>query len=104
MRIADAQHSRGDAVARAVAHISAERNAAGIEDGALQGKAGAQIRSTAVTVGGRTAEERYCTLQFSVLFFGCGIVKNAQNGTVRHRPQRPLPVVVVRSNANRAQL
>src|SRR5579864_7343186 len=77
---------------------------------ALQSKSGAHVRSSAVTTRSRAREERDLTTQLVALLLlsrlnaGRRIVKDAQNGTIRNRTQRPLPVIFIGKRAGRSEL
>ena len=104
-RITGAQHRGRQTFS--VAHVAAEGQMAVGEDGALQGKAGAHVRSAAIAIGGRSGEERKraaSTRGPASRRRKRGIVKDAQNGAVRDRTQSPLPVVVIGNSANGAKL
>src|SRR5579864_4570226 len=69
-----------------VADVTAHREMAIGEDGALERETGAHIRSGAVATSGRTGEERKAAAQIVVLFF-CrviegGIIERAENGAI----------------------
>jgi len=111
MGIAGAQHCRGQTFA--IRHITAESQMPFGEDGALQLESGAHVRSAAITGGGGTGEERKTPGEFVARLFPFlgrgqdkwrGIVKHSQNRAIRHRSQSPLPVVIIRNIADRAQL
>src|ERR1035438_3078058 len=76
------------------------------KNGAIEGEAGAHVRSGAVAACSGAGEEGERSAKVVALPFGRqrGVVKDAQNGAIRDRAKSPLPVVIVGKVADGAKL
>src|ERR1700756_3817782 len=110
MRVGGPENRRPGALA--VAYIALQADGVIGQDLVLERESGAHIRYSAVALGRGTRQKRQACFQIvsftlaSALHLGSrsSVLKDAQHGPIRHRPQRPLPVIVFRGPSQRPQL